>query len=215
VLAGSSGLYATSETLPALTEDLDFLVDADWLATHEDDVLRALGTLGFRHEAGTCTFTREDGISLDLVGYSLSGPPMDRIAGGGTLRVMVYADLGEIMAGPDAVIAVPSGGHALSAAALTASKLLTVRLEKGGKDKLQALLLIDERAGDGPFLDALRDLLARFPADRVEDAVADAQAATLVLSIDPQRADLQSAGYAPLREASARGLAILQGLVRL
>lgn len=81
VLAGSSGLYTASETLPALTEDLDFLVDADWLAAHEAEVLAELAGLGFRHEPDTCSFTAHDGTSVDLVGYSLDLPG-DRIAGG-------------------------------------------------------------------------------------------------------------------------------------
>lgn len=213
VLAGSSGLYTASETLPASTEDLDFLVDADWIEGHEAEVLGALGGLGFRHESGTCTFIHADGASLDLVGYSRGGAGGDRIGGGGILRVMVYADLGRILAVPGATVEVGGGGRALSAAALAASKLLTVRLEKGSKDKLQALLLIDENATEASFLDALRTQLAGFPPDRVEDALADAQAASLVMSADPLRADPQSAGYVPLRDAAARGLAVLQRLV--
>ncbi|MBN2369512.1 MAG: hypothetical protein JXO72_03415 [Vicinamibacteria bacterium] len=213
VLAGSSGLYAASDTLPALTEDYDFLVDADWLADHEADVLDAMTRLGFRHERGSCTFIAEDGMSLDLIGYSVGGELQDCIAGGAVVRVMTYADLGEIMTQPGAAVDVPGGGRALSAAALSASKLLTVRLEKGSKDKLQALLLIDEHSKDPGFLEALRGLLARFPDDRLQDALADAQAASLALSSDPMRADSQSAGYAALREASARGLSALQRLV--
>lgn len=212
VLAGSSGLYAASDALPALTEDLDFLVDADWLAAHERELLADLLQLGFRHEPGTCTFTSSDGTSLDLVGYSAPAAG-DRIGGGATLPVMVYADLGVILGAEGSVIELVGGGRALSAEALAASKLLTVRLEKGSKDKLQALLLIDENAARPRFLEGLRGLLARFEPDRVEDALADAQAATLALSADPLRADPQSAGYAGLREAAARGLAALQRLV--
>ncbi len=143
VLAGSSGLFAASATLPALTEDLDSLVDAEWLAEQEPALLAALRGLGFEHHAGTCTFTDAQGSSLDLVGYSLSAPG-DRIGGGATVPAMVYGDLGLVMSDADAVVELPGGGCALSPAALATVKLLTVRVEKGGKDKLQALLLIDE-----------------------------------------------------------------------
>ena len=40
------------------------------------------------------------------------------------------------------------GSSALSAAALTVAKLMTIRVEKGSKDKLQALLLIDEMSDE-------------------------------------------------------------------
>jgi hypothetical protein len=214
VLAGSSGLFTASESLPALTEDLDFLVDSEWLAQHEGDVLDAMAQLGFRHEAGTSTFTQPAGHSLDLVGYSLTGAPIDRIGGGSVIRVMVYADLGQIVARPGTVIDVPGGGRALSPAALAATKLLTVRLEKGGKDKLQALLLIDEHAEDQRFAAELTAVLGGFEADRLLDALADAQASVLVLSADPLRADPQSAGYARLHDAAARGLRTLMSWVR-
>jgi hypothetical protein len=35
ILAGSSGLYGVSEEIPALTEDIDVLVDADWVGAEE------------------------------------------------------------------------------------------------------------------------------------------------------------------------------------
>jgi hypothetical protein len=214
VLAGSSGLYAASATLPALTEDLDFLVDADWLARHEVEVLDAMARLGFEHQAGSATFVDSQGVSLDLVGYSLAGDRSDRIGGGTRLRVMVYADLAPIVARPSSVIAGPRGGRALAPAALAASKLLTVRLEKGAKDKLQALLLVDENGSDASFREDLRALLTPLGEDRLADLLADAQAAVLVLSADPERADPQSAGYARLHEAAARGLRSLAALCR-
>src|SRR5260370_39020796 len=32
ILGGSPGMYGVSETIPALTEDVDVLVDAEWVA---------------------------------------------------------------------------------------------------------------------------------------------------------------------------------------
>jgi len=68
ILAGSSGVFGVSETIPALTEDVDVLVDADWIATEEGVVLEQMRQLGFQHQPGTPTFTSAAGLSLDLVG---------------------------------------------------------------------------------------------------------------------------------------------------
>jgi hypothetical protein len=204
-LAGSSGLYGASEALPALTEDTDVIVDADWLAAHEAEVVEDLARLGFSHEPGTPTFTRADGLSLDLVGFSRADP-RDRVGGGARVPVMVFSDLSTILDAAHATVALPGGGRALSPAALAVSKLLTVRLEKGAKDKLQALLLADERRGDAQFWAEVMDLLARFSDDRVADALADARAALLVLSADRERADPALSGYGPFLEAARRGL---------
>lgn len=113
------------------------------------------------------------------------------------------------MSDADAVAELPGGGCALSPAALTTVKLLTVRVEKGGKDKLQALLLIDEQAARPRSATSLIRILTRFPADRVDDALADAQAAFLALSSDALLSDAQSRGYASWTEAAGRGLARL------
>lgn len=212
ILAGSSGLFTASRSVPALTEDVDLLVDADWLATAENEVLAELASAGFQHQEGTCTFVADEGSSLDLVGYSRRDRE-DRIGGGRQVPVMVFGDLSTLLLAPEAVETVPGGGRALSAAALTAAKLLTVRAEKGGKDKVQALLLVAEQGGDRAFLEALRRYLAAFPADRVEDALADAQAALLGLEVDPERSDPQARGYARATEASARGLRRLREIL--
>ena len=201
-------MYGVSETIPALTEDVDVLVDADWVAVHEAAVLEHMGRLGFEHQAGTSTFTSADGLSLDLVGYSQQDAA-DRIGGGEALRVMVFADLSRLLSMPRATLELPSGGRALSPAALAAAKLLTIRLEKGSKDKLQALLVIAENAGAGEFLEHLRQLLRSFPPDRVEDAVADAQAALLTVSTDVVLAGSQAAGYAGMLRGLEEGLAVL------
>jgi hypothetical protein len=212
VLAGSSGLYGVSETIPALTEDVDVLIDADWAGNEEKYLLEEMARLGFQHQPGTCTFLLPEGLSLDLVGYSLQDA-VDRIGGGPTVPIMVFSDLSRILSAPGSTIELPTRGRALSRAALAATKLLTVRLEKGSKDKLQALLLIEENAADERFLSDLRHLLSLFEPDRVEDALADAQAACLAVSGDVARADAQSSGYAEMSRAIGRGLVVLEQLV--
>jgi hypothetical protein len=213
ILAGSSGLYGLSETLPALTEDVDVLIDADWVAAEEARLLQEMARLGFEHQPGTCTFLLSEGLSLDLVGYSRRDS-VDRIGGGETVPIMVFSDLSTILSAPGSIIELPTQGRAMSSAALTAAKLLTVRLEKGSKDKLQALLLIEENAGDDDFSRDLRRLLALFDPDRVEDALADAQAACLAVSGDVMRAGSPPTGYAEMAQAIDRGLTILKHLTR-
>ena len=212
VLAGSSGLHAVSDQIPALTEDVDLLVDADWVATHETELLADMRQAGFTHLEGTCTLTLDDGSSVDLVGFSRTNRD-EHIGGSGRVPVMVFADLSTIMT-RTIPIEVPSGGLALSASALVVAKLLTIRQEKGSKDKLQALLLIDENRDDEDFLAEIGRLLADFEPDRVEDALADAQAATLSISTDLDVSNPQTAGYARMQAAVARGFEVLERLLR-
>ncbi len=211
ILAGSSGLYGASETIPALTEDVDVVVDADWVAAHETFVLREMERLGFRQSPQTCTFSLPDGMSLDLVGYSREDQ-VDRIGGGPHLPIMVFGDLSRLLSAPESTLALSGGGRALSPAALAASKLLTVRLEKGSKDKLQALLLIEENADDPEFLASLRRHLSYFDPETVKDALADAQMAALAVAGDVMRADVQSSGYASMSKAADEGLRLLRRL---
>jgi hypothetical protein len=212
ILGGSSGLHAVSESIPALTEDIDLLIDAEWLAAHENELLSEMGKAGLRHHPGSPTLTGAQGQSVDLVGYSLDDQT-DRIGGGESVRIMVFSDLSTLLREPEAVTAVAEGGRALSAAALTVAKLMTIRLEKGSKDKLQALLLLDERSGDRGYRTALRRMLGAFETDRVADALADAQAALLSLSSDAELAETETVGYREWRAAVGRGLAVLEGLV--
>jgi hypothetical protein len=212
ILAGSSGLYGVSEEIPALTEDIDVLVDADWVGAEEPFLLAEMARLGFEHQPGTSTFVLAEGLSLDLVGYSRRDI-VDRIGGGKTVPVMVFSDLSRILSAPGSIIELPTQGKALSPAALAATKLLTVRLEKGSKDKLQALLLIAENAGDEGFRNDLRLLLGLFDPEQVEDALADAQMACLAISGDATRADVQSRGYIDMFQAVRQGLTLLEQIL--
>ena len=85
ILAGSSGLYGVSDSIPALTEDIDVLIDADWVGANEGQLLDQLARLGLEHYPGTSTFLMPDGLSLDLVGYSRLDT-VDRIGAGGPYR---------------------------------------------------------------------------------------------------------------------------------
>ncbi len=212
ILGGSSGLYAASTKIPALTEDVDVLVDADWAAAHEAELLSEMQKVGFRHHSGTCTLTASSGHSLDLVGYS-EKDRSDRIGGGEQVPIMIFADLSTLLQIADTTAEVATGGRALTAEALAVAKLLTIRLEKGAKDKIQALLLIEESGDDKIFLDRLRQLLDRFESDRIEDALADAKLAVLALSADFERNSAQTEGYAEMRPAVERGLEILKRLL--
>jgi hypothetical protein len=211
ILAGSSGLYGVSEEIPALTEDIDVLIDADWVGAEESFLLAEMARLGFEHQPGTSTFILAEGLSLDLVGYSRQDA-VDRIGGGKTVPVMVFSDLSKILSASGSIVELPTQGRALSPAALAATKLLTVRLEKGSKDKLQALLLIEENAGDEGFQNDLRRLLNLFDPEQVKDALADAQMAFLAVSGDATRADAQSRGYTEMSQAVGRGLTLLEEL---
>jgi hypothetical protein len=213
ILAGSSGLYGVSEEIPALTEDIDVLIDADWVGAEESFLLAEMARLGFEHQRGTSTFELAEGLSLDLVGYSRRDA-VDRIGGGKTVPVMVFSDLSKILSAPGSIIELPTQGKALSPAALAATKLLTVRLEKGSKDKIQALLLIEENAGDEGFRNDLSRLLDLFDPEQVKDALSDAQMACLAVSEDAARADIQSRGYADMSQAIDQGFSLLKQLLR-
>jgi hypothetical protein len=65
------------------------------------------------------------------------------------------------------------------------------------------------------FLASFRRLLRSFPADRIEDAIADAQAACLSISGDVALAGPQAAGYADMYIAVTRGLTTLQRIATL
>lgn len=211
ILAGSSGIHAVSEKILAMTEDVDLLIDADWVARHEETLVRELESVGFQTHPGSPTLTARDGSSVDLVGFSVQDRK-DRIGGGDRIPIMVFADLSTILETAAAVVEVATGGKALAPAALTLAKLLTIRLEKGGKDKIQALLLIEEFGGDTRFCSLLRQLASCFEPDRIEDAVADAQAAVMTLSTS-RHVDSQMEGYGEMQSRTQRGLEMLKKIL--
>jgi hypothetical protein len=91
---------------------------------------------------------------------------------------------------------------------------MTMRVEKGSKDKLQALLVIGERASDRPFTLTLSRVLERFDLERRTDAVADAQVAFLSLGQDPAFRDHGAEGYRAFLEQAERGYQVLAEMLR-
>lgn len=136
----------------------------------------------------------------DLRGTLLDG----RLIIGG-LRVMVFGELGRILRDPESVETGLSGIRTLAPAAFCAVKLLTLRVEKGAKDKLQALLVVAERKDNARFLAGLSRLLRAFGSDRVLDVVGDAQAAFLALQRDPAFRDHGAEGYSRFVQQAEAG----------
>jgi hypothetical protein len=141
---------------------------------------------------------------MDLLG--LDNPTGgDRIANLGSVSVLVFEDLCRLALHPGAVRE-SSGLRVLSPAALAISKLLTWRLEKGLKDKLQALALIGELDEEPGFHAELRELATELNDDLWEDVVADAQVAFLGLGVD------RSEGYAAFSALVEAGFQVLGDL---
>jgi hypothetical protein len=203
ILGGSSGLFGFETATPAFTEDLDFLISEELVAGSGAEIIDLLKGLGYEHQPDTPTFTSPGKPTFDLVGYSRLNLT-DHLSPPGPLQVMVFGDLGMILGETSSVQRGASGGLALTPAGFCAAKLMTLRVEKGAKDKLQALLVVAERASDPGFRETLRRIFARFDPDRRQDAVADAQAAFLSLQRDPEFRDRGAEGYlAFLRRAES------------
>ncbi len=194
ILGGSSGLFGFETATPAFTEDLDFLIREDLVANRGTEIVALLKKLGYEHRPETPTFTSPEKPTFDLVGYS-ADDFTDHLSPPAPLQVMVFGELGTILREGSGVQRSSSGGLVLSPAGFCAAKLLTLRVEKGAKDKLQALLVIAERAAEQGFCEELFRLFARFDAERRTDAVADAQMAFLSLQKDPEFRDRGAEGY--------------------
>lgn len=211
ILAGSSTLFGIETEIPPLTEDLDLLVPVELLETKDDEIIALFDSIGYQHRPGTPTFVSRRGNSFDLIGYARADVP-DHVGGGKRLRVMVFRDLSVIAASPDAIVTNADGLRTLSPAAFCAVKLLTVRLEKGAKDKLQALLVLAERADQPEFVEAFVRLMHLFEPAQTEDAVPDAQMAALAISPDATVNTEDAQGYAPFYAQAQRGLELLRAL---
>jgi len=213
VLVGSSGLFGFETAVPALTEDIDIAVPEQVVVEHGPAIVDILAHQGFAHEPGTATFVRPtSGVSFDLLGH---GDPRDgdHIGGAGALRVMVFEDISRIVGEEQATMALPQGGRALTPAGFVASKLLTERAHKGSKDKIQALLLLAERAADEELGSDLLRLLAGVDPVRIEDLRAAAQDAVFALAHDPLFSDAGAEGYAVLATQAEHGLTRLLALL--
>jgi hypothetical protein len=182
------------------------------VASRGGEIVRRLGSLGFRRVPDSPTFLKYGGPGFDLVGYSIRDFE-DHLSPEGELRVMVFGELGRILRDPESVETGLSGIRTLAPAAFCAVKLLTLRVEMGAKDKLQALLVIAERKDDARFLAAMSRLLRTFGNDRVLDVIGDAQAAFLSLQRDPAVRDHGAEGYARFLEQAEAGQKVLVGLL--
>jgi hypothetical protein len=214
ILGGSSGLFAFPTAAPAFTEDLDFLVHEDLVVARGSEIVKLLSDLGFRRAPETPTFTAPGRPTFDLVGYSTT-LFTDHLSPAGPLQVMVFGDLGVVLSEPGSVARGPTGVLALSPAGFCAVKLLTVRVEKGSKDKLQALLVIAEQAADREFRAKLFQILDRFGVDRLQDALADAQVAFLSCQKDPGFRDHGAEAYAAFLENLEAGYRALVEILRV
>jgi hypothetical protein len=204
ILGGSSGLFGFDTETPAFTEDLDFLIREDLVASRGAEIVDLLSRLGYERMPETPTFSRVGWPSFDLVGYPAQDLT-DHLSPPGPLQVMVFGDLGTILSDPASVERGRKGAAVLTPAGFCAVKLLTLRMEKGAKDKLQALLVIAERHEEREFRGNLSRILARFDDDRRTDALADAQSAFLSLQRDPEFKDRGAEGYRPFLHAVETG----------
>ncbi|MBM4087991.1 MAG: hypothetical protein FJ276_00970 [Planctomycetes bacterium] len=213
ILGGSSALFAfPTHTLP-YTEDLDFYISEELVVDRGADIVRLLEAQGYRRQPETPTFDAPGYPSFDLVGYS-STVRSDHLSPPGPLQVMVFGDLGVILEFPGTVTSDATGRAALSAAGFAAVKLMTVRVEKGAKDKLQAILVVSERSGDALFRGTLSRVLARFGDETCRDVLADAQMAFLALKRDPTFQDHGAERYALFLEGLEAGYAALIEIVK-
>lgn len=204
VLVGSAAIYLTPTTVSPMTADADFAVEARYLAAYLSDFLADVERLGFAQVEDTATFTHPDGPSFDLLGLDAPGKG-DRLLRFRGLAVLAFEDLCRLVQRPGAVREV-MGIRVLSPAALVMSKLQTARLHKGVKDKVQALAMIGQLAGDEAFVRALREMAEDLEPPDWDDVLADAQAAMAGLDTEEAR------HYASLVDLVSQGLGRLQGI---
>ncbi len=202
VLVGSAAMYLAPTSVPPMTSDADFAIDTRVLANHLAAFLDELGRLGFEQFEDTATFVHADGFSMDLLGLEAAGHG-DHVVRLGGMALLAFEDICRLVEQEGAV------GHAggtmfLAPAALVLSKLLTWRVDKGVKDKVQALAMIGDMSADPLFIQQLRAFLVNLPQETWEDVRADAQAAFAGLDAEEAR------GYVPLAHLVAQGLEWLQ-----
>jgi hypothetical protein len=203
ILVGSSGLFGFPTRTP--TEVVDLALPEELVEAHGEEIVTELMARGFRHPLASATFLDlRRGTSFDFLGHGDVGRG-DHIGGTGRLRVMVFEDLSRLLADPRAWTKLPHG-RTLTPAGFVVSKMFTERMHKGSKDKIQALLVLDEQAANALFRAHLVALCGRFDSERLDDARADAQGALLALACDPKFTDAGAEGYAGWVSQAERGL---------
>ncbi len=83
----------------------------------------------------------------------------------------------------------------------------------GAKDKIQALLVLAERAGDERFAADVARLLGAAPPERIEDVRGAAQDAAIALARDPLFSDAGAEGYASTKRQVEAGLLRLEAIL--
>ncbi len=213
ILGGSSGLFGFPTNAPAYTEDLDFYIEEELVLDRGAEIIEVFADQGYQRQPETPSFSALGRPSLDLVGYSTQ-MKTDHLSPPGRLQVMVFGDLGVILAIPGSVDRNPTGKAALSPAGFAAVKLTTLRVEKGAKDKLQALLVISERSGDAAFRKTILDILGRFGWETRSDVLADAQQAFLSIQGDPTFNDHGAERYSSFLDELESGYQTLVEIVK-
>ncbi len=213
ILGGSSGLFAFPTNAPAYTEDLDFYLDETLVTDRGAEIIELFTTQGYTRHPETPSFSAPGRASLDLVGYSTQ-TRTDHLSPSGPLQVMVFGDLGIILTSPGSVDRDRTGKSALSPAGFATVKLTTLRVEKGAKDKLQALLVIAERSDDAAFRKTLLSLLRRFEQETRNDVLADAQQAFLSIQGDPTFNDHGAERYSAFLKELEAGYQVLIEIIK-
>lgn len=209
VLVGSSALFALDSRLPPETEDVDVVVPEDILCRTPERVRGALEASGLVQVEATATWMTRDGLSVDLLAVA-HGVTEDRVGGTPAMPAMVFADLARIILDDRSRGVVPGRPGHLSRAGLALSKLLTVRLEKGPKDRIHALLLIQEGAADAESLASLSSLIGELPASQREDLLPEAQLALVTISGAGVGAPDAARAYASRVDAAREGFELLR-----
>lgn len=180
ILVGSSALYRLSSRVSPMTEDVDVALPEALLVRDSKVVRGELTSCGFTQVESTATWVDRRGASVDLLTFDRD-ESSDRAGGAPGLPAMLFASLNRILTDPEGRGVVAGAPGHLSAVGLVLSKLTTLRLEKGVKDRLHALLLIAEHSPRPGFRDDFVALGGRFGAEEREDMVPDAQMALLSL----------------------------------
>jgi len=204
VLVGSAAMYLSPTSIPPMTGDADVAVAVGTLANHLSGFLDDLKHQGFEQIEDTATFAHASGPTFDLLALDEIGRG-DHVVRLGGMGLLAFEDLSRLVARPRMVREV-GGVRVLAPSALVLSKLRTWRVAKGMRDKVQALAMIGDMAGDEAFLAELRMLVEELSQEDWEDVFADAQVAFTGLETDEAR------DYAAFAELIGRGFSILQSL---
>lgn len=208
LVVGSTCLFVLAPDIPPSTLDVDIAIPEERILAAPSAVLEGMSKAAFQRAGQTATWVLPGVGSCDLLAYSAPGAG-DRVGGREPLKSLVFDDLCRVIARSWGAQAGPGNLQCLSPAAFCATKLATLRMEKGAKDKIQALSLIGKLRTDLPFERILVEALRSLDPMVREDLLADCQMA-LALSqgrfseLDPY------SSFLPLAQEGFRLLARLE-----